>query len=195
MTTALAVRRVRVPFRVPFETAAGTWAARASVLLELRTDDGSRGIGEAPIDDALATDELAAQLQRLLDGSGDDVDEALAHAFASGLGGALLDLAPGPPEIAAAIRAGVGVNATVAATDIEGAIEAAAAAVLAGYRTVKLKAGAREGTDALVERLRAVRATVGDGIALRLDVNGTWDPDDAEVRLRALEPIGLQYVE
>lgn len=195
MSTALAVRRVRVPFRVPFETAAGTWASRASVLLELRTDDGARGIGEAPIDDAIPTDELAAQLQRLLDGPGDDVAEALRHAFAAGLSGASLDLAAGPPAIVAAIRAGVGVNATVAATDVDEAIEAAAASVLAGYRTIKLKAGAREGTMSLVERLRAVRAVVGDGIALRLDVNGTWAPDEAEARLRALEPIGLQYVE
>ena len=35
MTSALGVRRVRVPFRVPFETAAGTWAARESLIVEL----------------------------------------------------------------------------------------------------------------------------------------------------------------
>ena len=195
MTSALGVRRVRVPFRVPFETASGTWAARDSLLVELRADGEVRGVGETVIDAAASTAGLAAQLQLLMDGPGDGVPEALRHAFAAGLSAAVLDLSPPPGPIGDAIRAGVVVNATVGAVDADESVAAAVAAVEAGFRTIKLKAGAREGSSALADRLRVVRAAVGDAIALRLDVNGTWDPDDAEDRLRALEPVGLQYVE
>jgi len=195
VTAALAVRRVRVPFRVPFETAAGTWSARDSLLVELRADAGARGVGEAVVDGDATTGGLTAQLQLLMDGPGDGVPEALRHAFAAGVGGALMDLAPGPPEVAGALRHGVRVNATVGAVDTDEAVEAAAAAIDAGFGTIKLKAGGRESTSALRDRLLAVRAAAGPAIALRLDVNGTWDPEDAASRLRALEPVGLQYVE
>ena len=93
------------------------------------------------------------------------------------------------------MRAGVGVNATVGAGEVDETVAAAVAAVRSGFRTIKVKAGAREGTSTLVARLRAVRDAVGEDVALRLDVNGTWDADDAEARLRALEPVRLQYVE
>jgi o-succinylbenzoate synthase len=195
VTSALAVRRVRVPFRVPVETASGTWAARDSLIVELRADGGTRGVGEAVVDGAASTEELTTSLQALMDGPGDGVADALRHAFAAGLGGAVLDLSPPPEPLATAIRDGVGVNATIGVGDIDESLAAAAAAVARGFRTIKLKAGAREATRPLVERLRAVRAVVGDGVALRLDANGSWDPADAEARLRALEPVALQYVE
>ncbi len=195
MSSTIGVRRVRVPFRVPFETAAGTWVARDSLLVELRDDSGARGIGEAPIDGALSTVTLTAHVQRVLDGDDAGVPEALRHAVASGVGGALLDLAPPPEPVATAVRAGVAVNATIAALDIDETVAASVAAVADGYLTLKLKAGSRESSTGLAERLRAVRSAIGQGIALRLDVNGTWDADGALERLRALEAVELQYVE
>jgi L-Ala-D/L-Glu epimerase len=101
-----------------------------------------------------------------------------------------LDL-QGPPDG----RPWVGVNATIGALTTDAAVEAAAVAVGAGFRTLKLKAVPGESVGALVERLRAVRAVVGPAVALRLDVNGTWDRDGALERLRALDGVGLQYVE
>lgn len=195
MTAALGVRRVRVPFRVPFETAAGTWAVRESLLVELRSEEGARGTGEAPIDASIRTAALTEFIQALLEGPGEGVPDEVRHAFASGLGGAVLDLAPPPEPVAAAIRAGVGVNATLAAGGIDETVLAAAAAVGSGFRTLKLKVGATERSSTLVDRVRAVRQAVGPRIAIRLDVNGTWDLEGALERLRLLEPIGLQYVE
>lgn len=195
MSAALGVRRVRVPFRVPFETAAGTWAARESLLVELRSDEGGRGIGEAPIDPGVTTAALTGWVQALLDGPGEGVPDGIRNAFSAGLGGALLDLAPAPEPVLSAVRAGVGVNATIGAGSVEETVIAATTAAALGFRTLKLKAGAREGTADLVERLGAVRRAVGDGVALRLDVNGSWTLDEAVERLCALEPLALQYVE
>ena len=195
MTAALGVRRVRVPFRVPFETAAGTWAARESLLVEIRSEEGARGIGEAPIDASLRTADLTGFVQQLLEGPGEGVPDHVRHAFASGLGGAVLDLAPPPEPVAAAIRAGVGVNATIPVDGIDETVVAAAAAVGAGYRTLKLKASATERANTLVDRVRAVRQAVGPRVAIRLDANGSWELEGALERLRLLEPIGIQYVE
>ncbi|MEX1171311.1 MAG: enolase C-terminal domain-like protein, partial [Chloroflexota bacterium] len=97
----------------------------------------------------------------------------------------------GPPDD----QPWVGVNATIEALSTDAAVEAALDAVGAGYRTLKLKAGPAESARALVERLAAVRRAVGAEVALRLDVNGTWDRDGAIERLRALDDVGLQYVE
>ena len=77
-------------------------------------------------------------------------------------------------------------NATIAAADRAGAGTAAAAAQSAGFETVKLKAGV--GDDA--GRVAAVRAVGGPELAIRLDANGAWTPDEAIATLRVLEPAG-----
>ena len=194
MTSALGVRRVRVPFRVPFETAAGTWAARESLIVELRSEAGARGVGEAPIDPAHSTAVLAALIQRLLDGPDHGVPDDVRHAFGAGLGAAVLDLAVPPDPVASAVRAGVRVNATLSAGSVDESVAAAVVATEAGFGTLKMKAGAREPARTLVDRVLEVRAAVGPGVALRLDVNGTWTLDEATVRLRPLEGV-LEYVE
>jgi len=83
----------------------------------------------------------------------------------------------------------------IGAQSLHVAVAAAHSAVVAGFTTLKLKGGGEASTAELVERLRAVRAAVGDGIRLRLDVNGAWDAMAATERLRALAPIGLELVE
>lgn len=45
------VRRVRVPFRAPFVTAAGPWTARESWVVMLRGQDGRVGVGESVLED------------------------------------------------------------------------------------------------------------------------------------------------
>jgi len=162
--TELAWHRVRVPFRVPFATAAGTWAARDSWILVLRDGAGRPAIGEAVVE---------------------------AGSREAAVDAARLDLAEPPADG----RPPVGVNATIGATGVEAAVEAAGRAVEAGFRTLKLKAVPSETAASLADRLGAVRAAVGDGIALRLDVNGTWDLDGAAERLRAVDAVGLEYVE
>lgn len=161
--TTLDATRVRVPFRVPFATAAATWTAREAWIVVRRLDDGRTGVGESALHDA----ELLAAMDM-----------------------ARLDL-QGPPNG----RPWVGVNATIGALTTDAAVEAAVDAVAAGFRTLKLKVVPGESVRALVERLGAVRREVGADVALRLDVNGTWDRDGALERLRALDGVGLQYVE
>ena len=218
MTLEATVDFVLVPFRAPFETAAGTWTARESWLLRLEREDGRVGWGEAVLEDAGDAPVLEALFDELVATGLPPADAlvsrtgAAGRAFRAALEGALLDLDPGvPPAGSGGSTAatggagagaggstapnGIGVNATIGAAETAAAAVAALAAVAAGFRTLKLKAGHGDTTASLVERLFAVRAAVGDDVALRLDVNGTWTPDEAAERLRALAGVGLQYVE
>jgi L-alanine-DL-glutamate epimerase-like enolase superfamily enzyme len=94
-------------------------------------------------------------------------------------------LGAGPPLDA------VAVNATIAPADPAGASRAAADAVAAGFRCLKLKVGV--GDDA--GRLAAVRAAVGPDVALRIDANGAWSVDEAIAALRSLAPVGIELCE
>jgi L-alanine-DL-glutamate epimerase-like enolase superfamily enzyme len=85
----------------------------------------------------------------------------------------------------------VKVNATIAAADRAGAASAAAAARESGYGCVKVKVGL--GDDG--GRLAAVRAAAGPEMAIRLDANGAWSPEEAIAALRAFEPIGIELCE
>lgn len=85
-------------------------------------------------------------------------------------------------------------NATVDDGPTDESVEAARAAVAAGFETVKVKAGSRP-VDADVERMRAVREAVGDGIALRVDANAAWDPEAAQRAFDAFADLGVEYVE
>lgn len=78
----------------------------------------------------------------------------------------------------------VPVNATVGDGDLEETVAAAREAVARGFRTVKVKVGARS-VDADVERLTAVRDAVGD-VDLRADANGAWTVDQATMAIGRL---------
>ena len=71
------------------------------------------------------------------------------------------------------------------------AAKRAADLVRRGFTTLKLKVGDRDD----VERVRAVRAAVGDGARLRIDANGAWDADEALRRLQAMAPFDVDLVE
>jgi L-alanine-DL-glutamate epimerase-like enolase superfamily enzyme len=86
----------------------------------------------------------------------------------------------------------VPVNATIGAEDRAGAASAASAAAREGFRCVKVKVGI--GDDA--GRVAAVRAAVGDQMAIRVDANGAWESvDEALAHLRALAPAGIELCE
>jgi len=189
--------RIRVPFRAPFQSAARMWTARDSWLVRVTGDDGTVGWGEAVLEDpaaAPALDRVVARVQQSTDvptTSSLEAEGAAGRALLAALAGAATrqgaDVRPG--------ARGVGVNAVVAALDRERAAEEAAGRAAAGFRTIKLKAGSGEPVADLVARVAAVRAAVGDAVALRLDANGTWDLATAVEVLGALEDLDLQYVE
>jgi L-alanine-DL-glutamate epimerase-like enolase superfamily enzyme len=206
------VQPVTLRFREPLRTAFGELRERSLLILEITGADGISGRGEAaplePYDGvplAVAREALALYEPILRDGedaTGAELLDACRAAADLPQALAAVDLAlwdragrrEGKP-IAALLSddpaARVAVNATIGATDRAGAAAAAAEAVRAGHRCIKVKAGV--GDDA--GRIAAVRAAIGPGVALRIDANGAWDVEEAVRALAALAPAALELVE
>jgi o-succinylbenzoate synthase len=194
---SLSWMRVRVPFRVPFTTAARTWTARDSWLVRGEGEDGRVTWGEAVLDDEDDAPVLEALLDEAVAAGLAPAPALLARAGAAGraIASALDQLALDDRAVAAAIAAGVRVNATLAAGSPDEVAAWASEAVGRGFRTLKLKAAPDDSVAGLVARFGAARAAAGDDVALRLDANASWDLESAGLRLRALAGFGLQYVE
>lgn len=62
-----------------------------------------------------------------------------------------------------------------------------------GYPAIKVKLGRDGKTD--VERIRAIRAAVGDDIPIRIDANQGWKVGEAIETLNALEEFNIQHCE
>lgn len=150
-----------------------------------------------PLAEALAW--LEARIPEL--GTGADAHRAARSAVAT----ALFDLAArvhGRPLAAWLVdrwRPGgtpaerVPLNATLLLAPIPETAERARRRMAEGFRCLKLKTGGDAGEER--ERVRAVREAVGGGVAIRLDANGAWRPDEAARRLEGLAPHGIDYVE
>lgn len=209
MTDIVGVRadKVRVPFRRPIPTAREMWVEREAWIVRLVAGDGRIGLGEAVLDSgdgetaSIVLDQLVHEL--VMTAPGDRLPTAIelelhgapGRALRAALDSARFDLDGVPGTALAPDGAGVGVNATIPSIGPAAAGEAASQAVAAGYRTLKLKAGAERETELLVDRVRAVRTAVGPEVRLRLDVNGAWDLETATERIDAIARFALEYVE
>jgi o-succinylbenzoate synthase len=93
----------------------------------------------------------------------------------------------------APLRQAVGVNVTVPAV---GPHAAAGIVATAGCRTAKVKvAEPGQSTSDDLDRVAAVRATLGAAGRIRVDANGGWDVDQAAAMLGRLRRFGLEYAE
>jgi len=63
-----------------------------------------------------------------------------------------------------------------------------------GYYTVKIKIGRDNFKDDL-KLISKIRQQYGDGVSLRLDVNGKWKFEEAKNYLEQLSPFNIQYIE
>jgi o-succinylbenzoate synthase len=218
--SAARITPLRLPLREPLPTAHGTVTQREGALLELETQRGARGYGEAlplpgfgletPAEAARALEELARELlgrhaespAALLDAS--ERTAPAAPAARAALDVAVHDLAARAQGVSLARwlashagtkpHARVPVSALVTAPDPQGAAAEARQRLSQGFRTLKLKLGASEFERDLA-RVAAVREAAGAEVALRLDANGAWKEADAPPRLRELARFGIEFLE
>jgi len=201
----LSLERVVRRFAAAQSTAHGVLKERESIEVTLVDFDGAYGRGEAaPLEsfDGVSIERAleALEAHRIalagVDAAGARdacrASDPLAQALAA-IDVALWDLAgrragrPIAALLAPQPAGAVEVNASVADLANADAASAAAAAVAAGYRTIKLKVGTGED----LARIRAVRAAIGPGVALRIDANGAWSLAEAERVLNAAGPLEL----
>lgn len=214
----LRVLRVSSPLVRPFVTNVRRTDTLDVVLIEATDSDGRRGWGEAAISWRVTGESPASVAEVVagpfsdvvlgIDAAAADAGERLAGvvwgnaAARSAMECALVDLAAQargvPLHVALAEGEGafsssapslrIRTDMTLSAGGPDDLAAQAAEHVAAGFRCLKTKVSAQ--TDALAG-LRAVRAAVGEGIALRVDANQAWDAATAIAVIRSCEDAGL----
>ncbi len=211
---AVELRRVRMPLVAPFRTSFGTQTERDVLLVRIHGADGAEGWGEcvapwAPVYSSEYVDGAADVIRRFLlprlfaagDLAAADVSGALdvvvGHRMAKcALETAVLDaelrvrgepLATHLGATREAVDCGVSVGII---QPVEALVDAVSAYLDEGYVRIKLKI--EPGWD--VEPVAAVRETFGDDLALQVDANSGYEPQDAD-GLLALDRFGLLLIE
>lgn len=206
----MSIETFSLPLSSPLETASGSIDSRDGVLARY-DHHGETGIGEAtPLPGW--TESLAAcrsTLQRTLETAESDGhasalldlevadSPAARHAFTTALfdADARTENVPLYQWLDEDRNCDwVPVNATVGNARVEQTVERAASAVERGFDCLKLKVGVRAVADD-VERVGAVRAAVGDDVALRADANASWSRDEARTAFEQFEALDVSYVE
>jgi L-alanine-DL-glutamate epimerase-like enolase superfamily enzyme len=177
-----------------------SWRSLADALLGLEIPDGA--VMQGPL---VAVETALAAVEGVipaLDGAvpaqrGPNAARRAARAAAAS---ALLDAATSSAGQSLAMVLGrpaiarVAVNGLIDASAPSTAAAEARRLVESGFACLKVKAGA-EPTGDILDRLAAIRGSVGSRVALRLDLNGSLDEDSATSLLRRLVAFGLEYVE
>jgi len=206
---------VAVPLKVPARSVHGAIATQRSALVRVTTDAGAEGWGNVdPVGgySTMTADDVAATIRRLvpalLGADALNPQRALAAMDAvvadkleakAAVEMALLDLAgrvlgvPVTTLLGGRVRDHVHFNAWIGTLPPEQAAREATEWVARGFRSAKIKVDGA--TDEGVARVAAVRAAVGDRLALRVDFNESLARVEAVPFIRRLEPYALTLVE
>ena len=209
--TKVRLGRISVPLRTPFKTALRTVNSVEDVIVEIHTDCGAVGYGEAPPTGAITGDTTGAIIGAVQDHIaktivGKDVDEfePLLQSVQKCIVGnssakaavdmALWDLYGQLYRIPVYKLLGGGrkqivTDITISVNDPDTMASDARKAVARGYDCLKMKVGVNPELD--VARLAAVRNAVGKDIVIRIDANQAWTPKQAVKLLNRMQEQGL----
>lgn len=209
--TNVRLGRISIPLRTPFKTALRSVDSVEDVIVEIHTDSGAVGYGEAPPTGAITGDTTGAIIGAIRDHIaktilGRDVAELepLLQAVQKSIVGnssakAAVDMALwdlygqlyGIPvyKLLGAARKEIATDITISVNDPDIMVQDALIAVARGYDCLKMKVGVNPELD--VARLCAVRSAVGKDVVIRIDANQAWQPKEAVRLLNQMQEQGL----
>ncbi len=200
-----------VPLRVPFKTALRSVSSVEDVIVEIHTDSGQIGYGEAPPTGAITGDTTGAIIGALKDHLiktiiGRDVDDfedliqsvnncivkntsakAAVDMALYDLYGQLYKLPV--YKLFGGSRSKIVTDITISVNDPQVMAEDTRNAVERGYDTLKVKVGVNPDLD--LARLTAVREAAGPERQIRIDANQAWNPKQAVRLLNQMQEKGL----
>ena len=215
--TEVRLGKISVPLRVPFKTALRSVNSVEDVIVELHTDTGAVGYGEAPPTGAITGDTTGAIVGAIQDHIaksilGRDVDEfedvlqlvqgciVKNTSAKAAVDMALWDLYGQLYKIPVyklmgGARKQIVTDITISVNSPEEMARDAINAVERGYDTLKIKVGANPELD--VARLTAVRKAIGESTRIRIDANQGWESKQAVRLLNQMQEKGLdiEFVE
>ncbi|WP_369281767.1 dipeptide epimerase [Oscillibacter sp. GMB15532] len=215
--TEVRLGHISVPLRVPFKTALRQVNSVEDVIVEVHTDTGAVGYGEAPPTGVITGDTTGAIIGALKDHIiktvvGRDVDDFEDLMIA--LNGCILKNTSAKAAMDMALwdlygqlykipvyklmggaRKNIVTDITISVNDPEEMARDARNAIERGYDCLKVKVGANPALD--VARLAAVRQAAGSDVLIRIDANQAWSPKQAVTLLNQMQEKGLdiEFVE
>lgn len=209
--TEVRIGRISVPLRVPFKTALRRVDSVEDVIVELHTDTGAVGYGEAPPTGVITGDTTGAIIGALKDhiiktiicrdvddfeALTDSVQKCIIHnsSAKAAVDMALWDLYGQLYNIPVYKLLGgskdkIVTDITISVNSPEEMARDAITAINRGYDTLKVKVGVNPKLD--VERLSAIRNAIGARAKLRIDANQAWKPQEAVRILNQMQEQGL----
>ena len=200
--TDIKLGKISVPLRVPFKTALRSVNSVEDVIVEIHTDTGEIGYGEAPPTGAVTGETTSSIIGAFKDHItktmiGRDIDDfednmkALNSSIVKNTSAkaacdmALWDLYGQLYKIPVykllgGSRKKIVTDITISVNPPEEMARDAINAIKRGYDTLKVKVGIDPSLD--VKRLQAIRDVVGKDVKIRIDANQAWKPKEA-VRL------------
>lgn len=210
--TEVRLGKISVPLRTPFKTALRTVCSVEDVIVEIHTDDGRIGYGEAPPTGPITGDTTGAIIGAIQDHIAksiigmdvDDFEDVMQKVQKSIVGNtsakAAVDMALwdlygqkyGIPvyKLMGGARKNITTDITISVNDPETMVRDSLIALDRGYDCLKMKVGINPEMD--VARLKAVRQAVGNDVTIRIDANQAWTPKQAVKILNAMQEQGLQ---
>lgn len=206
-----------VPLRVPFKTALRTVNSVEDVILEIHTDTGAVGYGEAPPTGAITGDTTGAIVgavrdhiaKTLIGGDVDDFEnlcialqqcvvknssaKAAADMALWDLYGQLYQIPV--YKLMGGARKSIITDITISVNEPEEMVRDAEDAIKRGYDCLKVKVGKEPEKD--IARLSAIRSAVPKETCIRIDANQGWSPKEAVRILNGMQERGLdiEFVE
>ena len=200
--TQVRLGQIRVPLRVPFKTALRSVSCVEDVVVEVHTDTGAIGYGEAPPTGVITGDTTGAIVGAIRDHIaptliGRDVADlegnllALNHCILHNTSAkAAVDMAlydlygqlHGLPvyQLLGGSRTQIETDITISVNSPEEMARDTQTAIDRGYTVLKCKVGKDPALD--LQRLLAIRQVAGPTRKIRIDANQGWNPKQA-VRL------------
>lgn len=215
--TEIRLGMISTPLRVPFKTALRSVSSVEDVIVEVHTDTGAVGYGEAPPTGVITGDTTGGIIGALKDHIiktlvGRNIEDhednlralnsCIVHNTSARAAAdmALWDLYGQLYKIPVykllgGARSEIITDITISVNDPEEMQRDAIAAVKRGYDCLKVKVGANPSLD--VERLVAIRAAIPRDICVRIDANQAWQPKEAVRILNGMQEKGLdiEFVE
>lgn len=215
--TEVKLGMISVPLRVPFKTALRTVNSVEDVVVEIHTDTGAVGYGEAPPTGVITGDTTGAIIGAIRDHIskaiiGRDVDDfenlmmAVQNSMVKNTSAkaavdmALWDLYGQLYKIPAyklmgGSRKTICTDITISVNDPETMAKDAMDAIHRGYDCLKVKVGKEPEKD--IARLSAIRGVVPKSTLIRIDANQGWEPKEAVRILNGMQEKGLdiEFVE
>ena len=211
------IGKVSIPLKKPFKTALRQVNSAEDIIIKVIADTGETGYGNAPPTAVITGDSQDSIIGAIRDTIGPkligmDVDnlEGIMTAIDTSMlhnssAKAAVDIAVydlfgklhGIPlyKLFGGYRSTLETDLTISVNPPDEMVRDSLEAVEAGYTAIKLKVG----TDAVldIERVKAIRAAVGSGIAIRLDANQGWKPKEAVRTIRKFEDmdLGIELIE